>query len=180
MNTAPHEEDPDILIGRCYTYARRFPLVMGRLPGGGRLWGGPYTIPQAIVIVTTAILLITTQDVWARFGVLGNVAIAVGLPFGLGLVVRRMRIDGRHPFAVLTSMLGLIGAPSAGRIGGRPLRALPGARPLVGLCTVSWHPAEPATAAPKPTRAAAPATARTPDALSAAGSLLAARTKKGA
>ncbi|MFD5025033.1 hypothetical protein [Streptomyces sp. NPDC058373] len=179
MNTAPHEEDPDILIGRCYTYARRFPLVMGRLPGGGRLWGGPYTIPQAIVIVTTAILLITTQEVWARFGVLGNVAIAVGLPLALGLVVRRMRIDGRHPFAVLASMLGLIGAPSAGRIGGRPLRALPEARPLVGLCTVSWRPDEPTAPAPKPTGAPVPAAARTSDVLSAAGSLLSARTKKG-
>ncbi|MFB6599566.1 hypothetical protein [Streptomyces diastaticus] len=111
MSTPPQEEETDVLIGRCYTHARRFPLVMGRLPGGGRLWGGPYTIPQAIVIVSSAVLLITTQEMWAHFGVVGNAANAIGMPFTLGLFVRRMRIDGRHPFAVLGSLLGLIGAP---------------------------------------------------------------------
>ncbi|NEC11526.1 hypothetical protein G3I34_04235 [Streptomyces sp. SID8014] len=175
MNTPPQEEETDVLIGRCYTHARRFPLVLGRLPGGGRLWGGPYTIPQAIVIVSTAVLLITTQEIWAHFGVVGNAAITIGMPFTLGLFVRRMRIDGRHPFAVLGSLLGLIGAPTAGRIGGRPVRPLRAGRPVAGLCTVSWQPAP----APKTDQDVAPAAPEASQVLTAAGALLAARTKAG-
>ncbi|WP_327434790.1 hypothetical protein [Streptomyces sp. NBC_01236] len=135
---APAAETAD-LVGRCYTHARRHPLVIGRFPGGGRLWGGPYTIPQAIVIVTSFVLLMVFRPLWAHFGLLLNVVIAFAVPYALGFVVRKVNVDGRNPLAVAGSVLGLMAAPSTGRMGGRPLKGL-GRRPVQGMCTVTWQP----------------------------------------
>ncbi|MFE2470274.1 hypothetical protein [Streptomyces mirabilis] len=128
------------LVGRCYTHARRHPLVIGRFPGGGRLWGGPYTVPQAIVMAGSFVALIVFRPLWAHFGLLGNVVIAFAVPYALGFVVRKVNVDGRNPLAVAGSMLGLMGAPSTGRMGGRPLKSL-GRRPVHGMCTVTWQTA---------------------------------------
>ncbi|MFH8736828.1 hypothetical protein [Streptomyces sp. NPDC017964] len=144
---APAAESPDVVVGRCYTHARRHPLVIGRFPGGGRLWGGPYTIPQAVVIAAAFVVLMVFRPLWAHFGVLGNVVIAFALPYALGLLVRKVNVDGRNPLAVAGSVFGLMGAPSTGRMGGRPVKA-PDRRPLHGLCTLTLRdPAgQPATA----------------------------------
>ncbi|MGW4981607.1 hypothetical protein [Streptomyces mirabilis] len=139
---APAAESAD-LVGRCYTHARRHPLVIGRFPGGGRLWGGPYTIPQAIVMAGSFVALIVFRPLWAHFGLLGNIIIAFAAPYALGFVVRKVNVDGRNPLAVAGSMLGLMAAPSTGRMGGRPLKSL-GRRPVHGMCTVTWQsPAAP-------------------------------------
>ncbi|MGW1364741.1 hypothetical protein ACWCQP_45965 [Streptomyces chartreusis] len=134
----PAGERQDVLAGRCYTHARRHPLVIGKFPGGGRLWGGPYTIPQALVMVGTFIVLILFQQVWAHFGLLLNALIAFALPYGLGFAVRKVNVDGRNPLAVAGSMLGLMASPATGRMGGRPLKSL-GRSPALGVCTVTWR-----------------------------------------
>ncbi|MDQ8707491.1 hypothetical protein RCO28_34230 [Streptomyces sp. LHD-70] len=145
---APAEQaEADVLVGRCYTKARRHPLVIGKLPGGGQLLGGPYTVPQAIVIAVSFTLLILLRDVWAHFGLL-NVLIAPGVAYGLGLVVRHVHVDGRGPLAAAGSLVGLLAAPSDGRIGGRPMKALR-SHLAQGVCTVTWHtPASEPGAAP--------------------------------
>lgn len=139
MSATGVEQQPEagVLVGRCYTKARRHPLVIGKLPGGGQLVGGPYTVPQAIVIAASFTLLVLFRGVWAHFG-LFNLLIAPGVAFGLGLLVRHVHVDGRGPLAAAGSMVGLLSAPSEGRIGGRPLKAL---RPHLaqGVCTVTWH-----------------------------------------
>ncbi|MGH3659301.1 MAG: hypothetical protein ACRDUA_21845, partial [Micromonosporaceae bacterium] len=48
--------EPTRLIGHCYTKARRFPLVIGKLPGGGRIPGGPYSLHQIGAMVVAAIV----------------------------------------------------------------------------------------------------------------------------
>lgn len=136
---APGREAQEQLIGRCYTKARRHPLVIGQLPGGGRLWGGPYTVPQAIVMAVSFAVLLLFREAWAHFGLLLNVIVAFAVPYCLGLVVRRVHVDGRNPLAVAGSAMGLLAAPLGGRLGGRPLRRL-GRRSLVrGVCTLTWQ-----------------------------------------
>ncbi|MGY3056729.1 hypothetical protein ACVWZD_000974 [Streptomyces sp. TE3672] len=132
------ESSPEMLIGRCYTRARRHPLMIGKWPGGrGRIWGGPYTVPQVVVLAVSLAGLVLTRGVWAHFG-LFNYAIALGGPYGLSLLVRHVRVDGRNPLAVAASSASLMTRPSGGRLGGRPLRALGGHRPLIGVCSVTW------------------------------------------
>jgi hypothetical protein len=137
--TTTPAEGADTLVGRCYTKARRHPLVIGRWPGGGVLWGGPYSVPQLIVMVGSFVTLILFRPLWAHFGVVLNVMFAFAVPYALGWTVRRLTVDGRNPLAAAASVLGLLTAPSAGRLGGRPLKALNRARLVRGVCTVTWQ-----------------------------------------
>lgn len=98
----PSGEKP--LIGRSYTRARKHPLVIGKLPGGGRIPGGPYTITQIVTMVVVFVLLLSLRSLWAFFG-LGNALILVAVPWGLAWLMRYARMDGRDPARAL---LGLI------------------------------------------------------------------------
>ncbi|MCX4451711.1 hypothetical protein [Streptomyces sp. NBC_01789] len=130
----------EVLVGRCYTRARRHPLMIGRWPGGrGRIWGGPYTVPQVIVLAGSLTLLLLTRALWAHFGLL-NYVIALGLPYGLSLLVRHVQVDGRNPLSVAASSVGLLTRPAGGRLGGRPVKAVRGRRPLIGVCSITWAP----------------------------------------
>ncbi|MFH8439323.1 hypothetical protein ACH4A3_29380 [Streptomyces sp. NPDC018007] len=127
------------LVGHCYTKGRKFPLTIVKWPGGrGRIWGGPYTLPQMGVLVGALGLLVLTRGVWAHFGLI-NIVIGLGVPYGLSLLVRHVQVEGRSPLSVAASAVGLVSRPSGGRMGGRPVRA-GGARRVVGVCSVGWSP----------------------------------------
>ncbi|MFE1776398.1 hypothetical protein [Streptomyces sp. NPDC059008] len=129
---------PEPLIGRCYTKARRHQNVVGTWPGGGRIWGGPYTWPQIIVAAATLAVLLLTVGLWAHHGLLDALPL-LGVPYALALVVGRIHIDGRSPFAVAASALGLAVSGSSGRMDGRPVRR-PRRGAAVGVCTLTWQP----------------------------------------
>ncbi|MFE1272180.1 hypothetical protein [Streptomyces sp. NPDC058757] len=143
---ADASSDDGVLVGRCYTRARRHPLMIGKWPGGRKaIPGGPYTVPQVAVIAVTFAVLMLTRAVWAHFGLV-NFAIALGVPYGLSLVVRHVHVDGRNPLLAAVSAGGAVAAPSAGRMGGRPVKPVGRYRPLVGVCSVTWmeEPEDPA------------------------------------
>ncbi|MFC9734243.1 hypothetical protein ACFWGM_01935 [Streptomyces roseolus] len=152
---AEASSDDGVLVGRCYTKARRHPLMIGKWPGGQMaIPGGPYTVPQVAVIAVTFAVLMLTRAVWAHFGLV-NFVIALGVPYGLSLVVRHVHVDGRNPLLVAVSAGGALAAPSAGRLGGRPVRPVGRYRPLVGVCSVTWteEPEDPAQVAGGPAAA---------------------------
>ncbi|WP_149563847.1 hypothetical protein [Streptomyces cacaoi] len=126
------------LIGRCYTKARRLPLVLGQWEGR-RLWGGPYTVPQLVTMFVVLLGMVAAFPLWGHFGLL-NVLPLVGVPYAASFAVRSLRIEGRSPFAVLASLTLLATAPHQGRLGGQPLRA-PRPAVLFGASTLTWHPA---------------------------------------
>ncbi|MGG2463782.1 hypothetical protein ACO0M4_28970 [Streptomyces sp. RGM 3693] len=130
---------PEPLIGRCYTKARRHQNVIGNAPGGGRIWGGPYTWPQVIVAAATLAVLLLTAGLWAHHGLLDALPL-LGVPYALALVVGRVHVDGRSPFSVAASALGLAVSGSSGRMDGRPVRR-PRRGAAVGVCTLTWLPA---------------------------------------
>ncbi|NUU20916.1 MAG: hypothetical protein HOV68_05280 [Streptomycetaceae bacterium] len=131
-------EDTDELIGRSYTRARKHPLVIGKLPGAGRLPGGPYTITQIVTMTVTFVVLILTRALWAHFGVV-DVAVLVIVPWGLAWVLRYARLDGRDPARALRSLTGYAAAPTGGRFAGGPLR-IPRPAALGAACTVRLRP----------------------------------------
>ncbi|WP_330481434.1 hypothetical protein [Streptomyces sp. NBC_00724] len=167
-------ESSDELIGRCYTKARRAPLVHGviRDVNGGRgirLPGGPYTLTQLAAIVGTFVALILTRAIWGGHGLM-DVVVLLGLPFAAAFLLRHLHIDGRNPAAALVSVAVMMTGPRWGRLHGRPFRP---ARPVSGdtLITVtadgpaagSAPPvARPAAAVTRPARPAPAAAA--PDA----------------
>ncbi|MFJ9855344.1 hypothetical protein [Streptomyces sp. NPDC101150] len=129
---------PEPLVGRCYTKARRHQNVVGNWPGGGRIWGGPYTWPQIIVAAVTLAGLLLTAGLWAHHGLLDAVPL-IGIPYALAMVVRRVHVDGRSPLAVAASALGLAVNGNSGRMDGRPVHQ-PRRGAAVGVCTLTWQP----------------------------------------
>ncbi|MEY2232586.1 hypothetical protein [Streptomyces sp. BF23-19] len=114
------------LIGRCYTKARRAPLVHGviRDVNGGRgirLPGGPYTLTQLAGIVATVAALILTRPVWGGHGWL-DVAVLLVLPAVVAFVLRHLHVDGRNPAAALLSVALMLAAPRRGQLRGRAYR----------------------------------------------------------
>ncbi|GLX22627.1 hypothetical protein [Streptomyces lavendulae] len=149
------------LIGHSYTRARKHPLVIGKLPGAGRLPGGPYTITQVMTMVISFGLLIMTRDLWAHFGAM-NFILMVLIPWGLAWVLRYARLDGRDPARAVRSLLIYSSTPAQGRLAGKPQRV---ARPRLATatCTVRVRSAErpaPAAAPAKPSPAPAAVTKR--------------------
>ncbi|MEU2770746.1 MULTISPECIES: hypothetical protein [Streptomyces] len=148
------------LVGHSYTRARRHPLVIGKLPGAGRLPGGPYTITQVMTMVISFGLLVMTRDLWAHFGAMNFILMAL-IPWGLAWVLRYARLDGRDPARAVRSLLIYSSTPAQGRLAGKPQRA---ARPRLATatCTVRVRSAErPASAAAtKPVPHPAPAARR--------------------
>ncbi|MBR7828760.1 hypothetical protein KDK95_20800 [Actinospica sp. MGRD01-02] len=113
------ENEP--LLGRSYTRARRFPLVIGKLPGGGRILGGPYTMTQVGVMVGAIVVLRVAAPIWAHLSY-GDALVYIAVPYGLGYLVRRARFEGREPLRAGAGALTAIGAPPAGRLRGRAWR----------------------------------------------------------
>ena len=139
------------LIGHSYTRARKHPLVIGTLPGAGRLPGGPYTITQVMTMVISFGLLVMTRDLWAHFGAMNFVLMAL-IPWGLAWVLRYARLDGRDPARAVRSLFIYSSTPAQGRLAGKPQRV---ARPRLATatCTVRVRSAE----RPAPAAAAKPA-----------------------
>jgi hypothetical protein len=144
--------DEEILVGRCYTKARRHPSMIGQWEGR-RLWGGPYSVPQfiimGVVFAVMIVALVAVPRLWSTFGLFNLVALAL-VPYLASLLVRRLHVDGRHPFAALASTAGLVAGGQRPRLGGRQLRRIT-TQPLQGTVTLT-----PTAQAPKG-RAAAPA-----------------------
>lgn len=143
--------DEEFLVGRCYTKARRHPSMIGQWEGR-RLWGGPYSVPQfvtmGVVFAGLVLVLVAVPGLWAQFGI-ANLAALVLLPYLSSLLVRRLHIDGRHPFSSLISTAGLVAGGQRGRIGGRALPRIT-AQPLLGSATVTRSSAQSASARPRP------------------------------
>ncbi|BBG20644.1 hypothetical protein RVR_P114 (plasmid) [Actinacidiphila reveromycinica] len=161
MTVSAAPAPPEVLEGRCYTAARRYPLQIGRFSGGGRIPGGPYTLTQLAVMIGGFVLLIVTRPVWGGHGPF-DFAVAVIVPFTAGWAVHRVQIDHRNPVAALASLSGLVAGRSAGRIHGRPCRA-GSARLVAPRITVHVGATAPAvvpSVATTPARPAAPMAVR--------------------
>jgi hypothetical protein len=107
----------DVLVGRSYTRSRRFPRMIGRMPGrdGGYLPGGPYTLTQGTLFL---ILLVV---VW-KLPLLDWLGPARwGLPLS-AVFLRRARIESRTPLGWLAGLGTHLLAPPAGMLGHRPYR----------------------------------------------------------
>ncbi|MFI6689081.1 hypothetical protein [Streptomyces sp. NPDC050485] len=159
MTTPSVADGEPELIGRCYTKARRAPLVYGvirdvRGGQGIRLPGGPYTLTQLASIIATVAVLLLSRPVWGGHGWV-DAALLIGLPFAVSFAVRQLHIDGRNPVAAMASVVMLLAAPRAGRLHGRACRLSRAAR-AAALITLGEPAPAPGAVEPSPAAAAAP------------------------
>lgn len=117
-----------------YTKARRIPMLVGKMPSGARIWGGPYTLTQVGAGAVTAFVLWKTASAWARFGGFLNLAVAVGLVVGVVWATGKIPSTGRNPVGWLVDAFNLTSAP--GRLSGRNI-TLPKPRMVTHRVTVA-------------------------------------------
>lgn len=161
--TSSQPADQEVL--QWYTRARRVPTLIGRLPKGGRLWGGPYTTTQVVGFVVVVLVGQKTMGIWGRFGWVGNwtaLACAAGATL---FALRFVKTGGRDPLTALFAVLGLGTGASAGSYDGRPVR-LPRSHTITHRVNAQSRRADPdpadkhvLAAPPPPAAAARPQTA---------------------
>lgn len=141
-----------------YTKARRIPMLVGKLPSGGRIWGGPYTITQVGAGAVVAFALWKTAPLWAQLGGFMNIVVAVGVVVGVVWATGKLPSTGRNPIAFVMDAMNLTSSP--GRLAGGQV-VLPKPRLMTHRVMVVL-PRPTTVAAPRaeaPFRAAAPVTA---------------------
>jgi hypothetical protein len=109
---------PEPIVCRSYTFARRYPLVIGKIGGWAPLWG-PATPTQYGVGVGSALLLMWTMRYWGHLPGPANLFVIVGVPFGLAWAVRAARFEHRAPARALVGLLTLLTTPRRGHLNGR-------------------------------------------------------------
>jgi hypothetical protein len=121
-----------------YTKARRIPMLVGKLPSGGRIWGGPYTITQVGAGAVVAFALWQTAPLWARLGGFMNIVVAVGVVVGVVWATGKLPSSGRNPVAFVMDAMNLTSSP--GRLVGGQV-ALPKPRLVTHRVMVVLPPA---------------------------------------
>lgn len=115
--------DDGQMTGRFYTSARRFKQVLGSLPDGTKIPGGPYTYTQIGVMLATFVLGWLTRGIWGTDSAIGDLIILIAVAFGLGFIISRMPQSRRNPLKLLASTIALFTHPGAGgRWRGRPMK----------------------------------------------------------
>ncbi|MFC5802595.1 hypothetical protein [Streptomyces formicae] len=109
-------EGDGVLVGRCYTKARRLPLVVGEL-NGFRLWGGPYSVMQLVTFVVVLAVMLVLHRLWAHYGLL-NAVLLLGVPYGACFAVRYLPSEGRGPLMALGGAAGVLVGPGQQGPGG--------------------------------------------------------------
>lgn len=114
------EDQTDVV--KWYTRARRFPQLIGRTPDGAKLWGGPYTVTQAVGAGLVLIVGLNTMGLWAQFGTLGNAFALIVVVWSTVWLLGRIPVGSRSPLSVLSGLAHAFSAPRVGRLAGRPVR----------------------------------------------------------
>ncbi len=164
-------------VVKWYTRARKFPQLIGRTPDGAKIWGGPYTFTQAVGAGVMLIVGVNTMGLWARYGLIGNALLLIGLTYGLVLLLGRIPVGSRNPLSVVSGAVHAVLSPRSGRLAGRPVRprrphrvrhkitvlveAAPATAPASGRLPNAAHPAP--TPAPAPAGAPVRLPAAVPD-----------------
>lgn len=117
------KDDDRFMTGRFYTSARRFKQVLGSLPDGTKIPGGPYTYTQIGVMLGTLVLGWLTRGVWGSGSAIGDLIILIAIAVGAGFVVAKLPTSRRSPLRLLGSTFALLTHPGpGGRWESRPLR----------------------------------------------------------
>lgn len=111
-------QSPEVV--KWYTHARRFPQLIGKLPDGGHIWGGPYTFTQVGVGVAVLAGGAKTIGWWGgQFGPIGSVAVLLGVFAVAVWSTGRLPVGSRNPLSMLLGAWAAFRAPAAGKFAGR-------------------------------------------------------------
>ncbi|WP_435740105.1 hypothetical protein [Clavibacter nebraskensis] len=113
-------------VARFYTSARRIPILIGKMPNGGRILGGPYSILQ---LVTLGFVFFTgwyTRGLWGpSMSPLLQILTLVMVSGASTLAAGRIPSTKRKLPDLAMDAMAAVTAPFSGSYQGRPLRLAP-------------------------------------------------------
>lgn len=113
-----HEEHEIVRFYR----TNKYPLMMGRLPDGTKIFGGPYTAAQGITGAAMIMLALFTWGMWASFGLIGNLVTLVTVVLVPVHLAGMIRTKNRNPVMIAAGALGAWSAPSGGKLANASLK----------------------------------------------------------
>lgn len=117
------DESPRI-VTRFYRVVR-IPIMVGRLPSGEKIIGGPYTAAQIVAVGFAAMLLYKSFPLWRTDNFLANIGLAVVLVLIVGIIAGKMqKLDG-NPMIHFDGLMGALSTRyvlKQGTYRGKPLK----------------------------------------------------------
>lgn len=105
----------EVEVARFYTRARRFPKQIGRTLDGAKIPGGPYSILQFTLGVSSIIVLVATRQAWGLGSIFFDFPVAAGLGWGVALITGRIPATRRNVLFVAWGAIAAAFAPPVGR-----------------------------------------------------------------
>lgn len=107
---------------RFYTRARKFPRMVGRLPEGTRIWGGPYTFTQIVSGVLVAIVALFMRPLWGTGSILVDLGILIGVLWGSAYLTGKIPLTNLNPAVLVANALHGFSTPRQGTFKGAPIK----------------------------------------------------------
>lgn len=107
-------------VARFYTKSRRYPKMIGHA-GGARIWGGPYSVAQAIGAAVTMLLAWVTQNAWASNTIVALFGAAVAGAV-VGFALRYLPVTNLNPMLLISAGTHAVFTPQSGTYKGVKFR----------------------------------------------------------
>lgn len=146
--------DQGVEVTRWYTSALKIPRMIGKLPSGERLWGGPYTLTQGTVGVGVFIVGFKTMGWWGYSNLLVNGFTLFAVSAIALVLVGQIPSTGANPAVLIQGSLSQLTRRAVGTWRGSPLQSPARATALGGRVSLAEMPEMPSR--PQPTRAEEP------------------------
>lgn len=117
-------DQEQVEVARWYTPALRIPKLVGKLPSGERIWGGPYRPVQLGLGVVTAGVGIKTMGLWGTFHPLLNYVVLLVAAAGVTWVARYLPNGSTNPLDVVRGGARVALSSTHGNWGTYPVRAV--------------------------------------------------------
>lgn len=101
-------------VAKFFNQARRIPMLIGKLPDGSRIWGGPYTGYQLIALFVAGGVLYLFHDLWSSGSILSDIFLGVVIAACVGLLAGRIPLDARNPMVLVAGFGNALQAPRTG------------------------------------------------------------------
>lgn len=108
-------------LARFYTRSRKFPRMVGRLPEGTRIWGGPYTFTQLAVAIVSMIAGGVTRGLWSTGSLVIDLSVIAGTAWALTFAARVIPASPLNPLVVAAAALATTFGPRDGTFDSRPV-----------------------------------------------------------
>lgn len=116
------DDDPRYEVARFYTRSRKFPRMIGRLPEGTRIWGGPYTFAQLGAAMMAGALVLSLRPVLSTGSIVLDLLIAAGVAWAAASGARVVPTSPLNPAVVAGAVLCSAFGPRLGVYRGRAVR----------------------------------------------------------